>query len=48
MAKLLLTGNGRCNITNAESDLRKLVEITAKTEKISFSRFFCFSPEKSY
>ena len=24
--KLLLTGNGRCNLTNAEFDLKKLVE----------------------
>ncbi|MEK7573966.1 MAG: NAD(P)/FAD-dependent oxidoreductase [Patescibacteria group bacterium] len=44
--KLLLTGNGRCNITNAESDLRKLVENYGEDGKFLFRAFFVFGPEK--
>ncbi|TSD03767.1 MAG: hypothetical protein Athens071426_49 [Parcubacteria group bacterium Athens0714_26] len=45
--KLLLTGNGRCNVTNAEFNLRKLVENYGEDE-ISFSRLFCFWAETSH
>ena len=44
-AKLLLTGKGRCNITNAEPDLRKLVEKYGKNELKQTSQvkpFFIF------
>ncbi len=41
--KLLITGSGRCNITNAESDVHKFIERYGKNGKFlfsSFSRFF--------
>lgn len=41
--KLLITGSGRCNITNAEPDVHKFIESFAKNGKFlfsSFSRFF--------
>lgn len=44
--KLLLTGNGRCNITNAEFNLRKLVENYGKDGKFIFHAFFVFGPQK--
>ncbi|MDP2741261.1 MAG: NAD(P)/FAD-dependent oxidoreductase [bacterium] len=44
--KLLLTGNGRCNITNAEFDLRKLVENYGKDGKFLFHAFFIFGPKE--
>jgi hypothetical protein len=44
--KLLLTGNSRCNITNAEFNLRKLVENYGKDGKFLFHAFFVFGPKK--
>ena len=42
--KLLLTGNGRCNLTNAEFNLRKLVENYGKGGELLFHAFFVFGP----
>ena len=44
--KLLLTGNGRCNITNAEFNLRKLVENYGKDGEFLFHAFFVFGPKE--
>ncbi|MDP2909836.1 MAG: NAD(P)/FAD-dependent oxidoreductase [bacterium] len=44
--KLLLTGNGRCNITNAEFNLRKLVENYGQGGKFLFRAFSVFGPEE--
>jgi hypothetical protein len=44
--KLLLTGNGRCNITNAEFNLRKLVDNYGKDGKFLFHAFFVFGPKE--
>ena len=43
--KLLLTGNGRCNLTNAEFDLRELVKNYNNGEFL-FHAFFVFGPKK--
>ena len=43
--KLLLTGKGRCNITNAEFNLRKLVENYGKNGKFLFHAFSVFGPK---
>lgn len=40
--KLLLTGKGRCNITHAESDLRKLVEAYGKNGSFLFHALSVF------
>ncbi|MCX6720656.1 MAG: NAD(P)/FAD-dependent oxidoreductase [Candidatus Staskawiczbacteria bacterium] len=45
--KLLLTGGGRCNITNAEFNLRKLVENYSKGGEFLFHAFSVFGPEKT-
>lgn len=37
--KLLITGGGRCNVTNAESDLRTLLKKFRDAEKFLFSPF---------
>ena len=37
--KLLITGGGRCNVTNAETDTRKLLEKFGETGKFLFSTF---------
>lgn len=44
--KLLLTGGGRCNLTNAEFDLRKLVENYGKNGQFLFHAFYTFGPQK--
>ncbi len=44
--KLLLTGNGRCNITHAEFDDRELVKSFGKNGKFLFSSLNAFGPEK--
>ena len=44
--KLLLTGNGRCNITNAEFNLRKLVENYGKGGEFLFHAFSVFGPKE--
>ena len=43
--KLFLTGKGRCNITNAEFNLRKLVENYGKNGKFLFHAFSVFGPK---
>jgi len=43
--KLLLAGKGRCNITNAEFNLRKLVENYGKNGKFLFRAFSVFGPK---
>lgn len=43
--KLLLTGNGRCNLTNAEHNLRKLVENYGIKGKFLFHAFSVFGPK---
>ena len=45
--KLVLTGKGRCNITNAEFDLRKLVENYGKKGQFLFHAFHVFGPQKT-
>ncbi|MBP9822403.1 MAG: NAD(P)/FAD-dependent oxidoreductase [Candidatus Pacebacteria bacterium] len=40
--KLLITGGGRCNVTNAEPDTRKLLEKFGKDGKFLFSAFSQF------
>ncbi len=45
--KLLLTGNGRCNITNAEPDLRKLVEKYGKNGSFLYRPFFVFGTKNT-
>lgn len=44
--KLLLTGKGRCNITNAEFNLRKLVENYGENGKFLFHAFSVFGPKE--
>jgi len=43
--KLLLTGNGRCNITNAEFNNRKLADQYGKEGKVLLSPFSVFAPK---
>ena len=45
--KLLLTGNGRCNISNAEFNLNKLAENYGKNGKFLFHAFSVFGPEET-
>jgi hypothetical protein len=40
--KLLMTGNGRCNLTQAEYDTRRLVEKYGRNGKFLFSAFTAF------
>lgn len=42
-AKLLITGGGRCNITNAEFDIRKFLSKYKDSDKFLFSAFSQFS-----
>jgi hypothetical protein len=44
--KLFLTGKGRCNITNAEPDLRKLVENYGPEGRFLFHAFSAFGPKE--
>ncbi len=44
--KLLLTGKGRCNITHAENDLRRLAEPFGTKGKFLYSAFSCFGVEE--
>jgi len=43
--KLLLTGNGRCNITNAENDLHTLIRIFGEKGPFLFSGLSEFGPD---
>lgn len=42
--KILITGKGRCNITNAEFDIRKLVDNYGKNGRFLFHAFSVFGP----
>ena len=44
--KLLLTGNGRCNLTQAEFDLPELVARYGKSGKFLFPAFHLFGPRQ--
>ena len=44
--KIPLTGNGRCNITNAEFDIKKLIDKYGKNGKFLFSAFNRFGPKE--
>ncbi len=44
--KILITGKGRCNVTQAEFDLRKLVETYGKDGRFLFSTFHVFGPKE--
>ncbi len=46
--KLLITGGGRCNITNAQFDVRRLVERYGERGKPLFSVFSRFSSEDTF
>jgi len=43
--KLLITGKGRCNITNQESDIKKFIQAFGKNSKFLFSAFAQFFNE---
>lgn len=45
--KLLLTGNGRCNLTQAQFDIKRLVEKYGLSGKFLFPAFNSFGPEKT-
>ena len=45
--KLLITGGGRCNLTNAEFDTRKLLEKFQENGKFLFSAFSQFDVKKT-
>ncbi len=45
--KLLITGGGRCNVTNAEFDLRKLLKNYKKAEPFLYSAFTQYGVEDS-
>lgn len=47
-AKLKITGGGRCNITNAEFDVRKFLAHYKKAEKFLYSPFSQFSAEDTF
>ncbi|MDD3190311.1 MAG: NAD(P)/FAD-dependent oxidoreductase [Candidatus Pacebacteria bacterium] len=45
--KLMMTGKGRCNITNAETDKRKFLEVFGRNGKFLYSAFNDFGPEET-
>lgn len=46
--KLKITGGGRCNITNNERDVRKLLSHYGKAEQFLYSSFFQFGIEQTF
>ncbi len=44
--KLLLTGGGRCNITNAEFDIKRLISHYGKNGSFLYNAFFLFGPKE--
>lgn len=42
--KLLITGGGRCNLTNNQTDIKKLTEVFGKEGRFLYSAFSSFSP----
>lgn len=45
--KLMMTGKGRCNLTNAEKDKRKFLEAFGRSGKFLYSAFNGFGPEET-
>lgn len=45
--KLLLTGNGRCNLTHSHNTVREFIERLDKNGKFLFSSLSAFSPKKT-
>jgi predicted flavoprotein YhiN len=45
--KLMMTGKGRCNLTNAERDKRKFLEVFGKNGKFLYSAFNDFGVEET-
>lgn len=45
--KLMMTGKGRCNLTNAEKDRRKFLETFGRSGKFLYSAFNDFGPEET-
>jgi predicted Rossmann fold flavoprotein len=45
-AKILLSGGGRCNLTNAVTDVKKLILNYPRGGKFLMSAFYRFSPDK--
>ncbi len=45
--KLLITGGGRCNVTNSEPDVRKLLARFKESEQFLFSAFSQFDNQKA-
>lgn len=45
--KLLITGKGRCNITNKRDDLKQMIEKFGKNGKFLFSCFYKFGPDET-
>ena len=45
--KLLITGGGRCNVTNAELDVRKLLSKFKDSDKFLFSAFSQFAVQNT-
>jgi len=45
--KLMMTGKGRCNITNAEKDKRKFLEMFGRNGKFLYSAFNDFGAEET-
>lgn len=45
--KLMMTGKGRCNITNAEKDTRKFLEVFGKNGRFLHHAFDVFGPEET-
>ena len=45
--KLMMTGKGRCNITNAEKDKRKFLEMFGRNGKFLYSAFNDFGSEET-
>ena len=45
--KLMMTGKGRCNITNAEKDRRKFLEAFGRSGKFLYSALNDFGPEET-
>lgn len=46
--KLSISGGGRCNITNAEDNLREFLSIYGETDKFLFSPFSQFNQEHTF
>jgi predicted Rossmann fold flavoprotein len=46
--KLKITGGGRCNITNAELDVKKFLENFSETKKFLYSPFSKFSSKDTF